>query len=416
MEELEPRLLLSVGYTPFQIRHAYGFDRAPLNGAGQTSAIVDAGDAPNLAADLSTFDRAFNLPPVQLTQVNQYGGPVGGDDLDGLLGWSLESSLDVEWVHSIAPVARIVWVEALSASPADLMTAVHFAATYPGVSVVSMSFGGPENASFRQFDSVFTLPVGFVASSGDNGPGVSYPSSNPHVLAVGGTTLHLDLAAKGERMGGNETPWSGSGGGQSGLYRGRTTPDVAFDADPATGVQVYYTSPNIIANPGWLTVGGTSVGAPCWAGLTALADQSLGHVITDLPSYIHGLPVSDFNFIGGLTGRGSPVTNLIADAADSAYVTGIYESILGRQPDQDGFTNWMDALQTNRLSRERVFQGIGRSHEAETIIIESLYAGLLHRRADAGGLEHWLEVMDSEGVAAVIDGITNSVEYIQEHT
>jgi subtilase family serine protease len=116
-------------------------------------------------------------------------------------------------------------------------------------------------------------------ASGDRGWPGSYPAYNPHVLSVGGTTL--DLGAGGAVTG--ETAWAGSGGGRSyvegvppyqkGLVAGgRGTPDVSYVADPATGVAVYDTTPDL-GQTGWFQVGGTSLGAPTWAALIASADQ-----------------------------------------------------------------------------------------------------------------------------------------------
>ena len=85
VEELEPRQLLSVatpashhytsvdGFTPAQIRHAYGFDQVQFDGSGQTIAIVDAFDSPTIIADLHTFDTQFNLPDPVLNKFNQNG-------------------------------------------------------------------------------------------------------------------------------------------------------------------------------------------------------------------------------------------------------------------------------------------------------------------------------------------------------
>ena len=107
-----------------------------------------------------------------------------------------------------------------------------------------------------------------------------YPAYNPAVIAVGGTTLNLtdSGAVSGEQA------WNGSGGGQSWVepepaYQDqaqssgmREMPDVAFEADPATGVAVYDSVP-YGGQSGWLEVGGTSVGAPSWSAILADADQ-----------------------------------------------------------------------------------------------------------------------------------------------
>ena len=194
------------------------------------------------------------------------------------------STLNV--AHAIAPGANIVVVEA-QPDLNDLVSANRFASQLPGVSVVSMSWGSGEFAGESAYDGAFTTPAGhagvtFVASSGDSGT-TEYPSASPNVLSVGGTTL--SVTSTGAIV--SETGWSGSGTGYStyesapswqttGLNSSaRTTPDVAWDANPSTGVSVYDSVPYYGQSGGWFTVGGTSVGAPSWAGLIAIADQGL---------------------------------------------------------------------------------------------------------------------------------------------
>lgn len=126
------------GYTPTQVRHAYGFDQISFggvagDGAGQTIAIVDAYDDPTIAGDLVQFDRAFGLPDPAFQKVNQTGGSTPPA---ASLTWGVEITLDVEWAHAIAPGARILLVEANSNSNADLFAAVGYAARQPGVTVV----------------------------------------------------------------------------------------------------------------------------------------------------------------------------------------------------------------------------------------------------------------------------------------
>jgi subtilase family serine protease len=279
------------GYTPEQIRKAYGFDQVTLSngktadGSGQTIAIVTAYNDPNIASDLHTFDSTLNISdPGKLSVVSQTGGSPSSISTDA--GWAMETALDVEWAHAVAPGANILLVEAKSASLSDLLSAVNYARNAQGVSVVSMSWGGSEFWSQSYYDKYFTTPSGhqgvtFVAASGDNGSwwGPSWPSSSPNVLAVGGTTLNID--STGNTYGG-ENGWGGSGGGFSGVesepsYQtnaqgtgARTTPDVSYDANPYTGFAVY----NSVGQSGWDVVGGTSAGTPQWAGLIALANQS----------------------------------------------------------------------------------------------------------------------------------------------
>jgi len=258
----------SVHYSPAQIRHAYGFDQLSANGANQKIAIVDAYGNASIQADLDTFCANFGLSS---TTVQILGSNPGSDT-----GWALETALDVEWAHAIAPGATIILSVASSSSSSDLLNAVD-AAVNAGATVVSMSWGGSEFSGMSFYDGHFNKAnVAFTASSGDNGAGVEWPAASPYVVAVGGTTLTLD--ANNNRV--SETAWSGSGGGISRYYGmptfqsgwqtsgARGVPDVSYLADPNTGVLVYDS-----VNGGWFIVGGTSVGAPQWAAAIALANQ-----------------------------------------------------------------------------------------------------------------------------------------------
>ncbi|HEY2837972.1 MAG TPA: S53 family peptidase, partial [Pirellulales bacterium] len=240
------------GYTPAQVKQLYSFSGVTFNGSiqgdgtGQTIAIVDAYNDPNIASDVHVFDTTFGLPDPKLTVVNQTGGTrLPATDA----GWSEEIALDVEWAHAMAPGAGIVLVEANSSSISDLMAAVNTARSYAGVSVVSMSWGSGEFSSERQYDQYFTTPAGhtgvtFVASAGDNGAQAMWPAVSPNVMSVGGTTLSSS---------GSETAWSGSGGGYSRFETEpsfqrtvqttgvRSSPDVSYNANPNTGFAVYDT-------------------------------------------------------------------------------------------------------------------------------------------------------------------------------
>jgi len=278
--ELGNDATFSGGYSPVQIRHAYGLDTLPNNGTGKTIALVEAFNAPTIAKDLTTFKNKFGIKGCALKVVNQNGG-TGLPATDS--GWALEASLDVEWACAIAPGAQLLLVEANDSSFTNLLAAVKYAAAH--ADVVSMSWGGGEDASEASFDQFFNVNnVSFFASSGDGGTGVIYPSSSPHVVAVGGTTLPLDASGN---LTGPETAWAGSGGGISTFepipgYQltfpipatggRRATPDVAFNADPSTGVLVF-DSTKINGQSGWYIVGGTSFGSPAWAAITALIDQ-----------------------------------------------------------------------------------------------------------------------------------------------
>jgi subtilase family serine protease len=345
------------GYSPQQIQTAYGVNQIKFsggtvtgNGAGETIAIVDAYNDPNISLDLAKFDSEYKLSALPSFTVKNLGASTTN------AGWALETSLDVEWAHAIAPAANIVLVEAASSNLNSLFSAVSYASKLPGVGVVSMSWGTPEFWGEQQYDSIFTTPAGhtgvtYVASSGDSGAwyGPMYPSVSPNVLAVGGTSLTLN--SNGTY--GSDTGWSGSTGGFSGTDMGfwsyeaapsyqvaaqasvglnygvRTTPDVSFNANPNTGVAVY-DSVSYSGQSGWFEVGGTSAAAPAWAGLVSITDQGLAtggkgtltsaQTLTDL----YSLPSSDFHDITTgfngysatagydlITGLGTPKSNVL---------------------------------------------------------------------------------------------------------
>jgi subtilase family serine protease len=274
----------SSAFVPSQIRHAYGFDQVANQGAGQTIGIVDAYDDANAEADLGVFSKRFGLPTCTtsngcfLKVYETSRKPVANAN------WAVETSLDIQWAHAIAPQAKIVLVEASSNNLSDLIAAVDVAVKH-GASAVSMSWTSGEFSSERNLDNHFVASgVTFLAASGDTGFGVAYPAASPDVIAVGGTTLALN--ANGNYS--SETAWSGSGGGQS-VYefepvvqaqlpipddsRGtRGTPDVSYNANPGTGYAIY-DSVGINGSSGWFQVGGTSAAAPQWAALVAIANS-----------------------------------------------------------------------------------------------------------------------------------------------
>jgi hypothetical protein len=318
------------GLTPAEIREAYGINLISFSsgtitgdGAGETIAIVDAYDDPDIATDLAIFDREYGLAaPPSFTIDN-----LGATTTDA--GWALETSLDVEWAHAIAPAANLILVEAATSNLANLFSAVGFAGKQAGVTVVSMSWGTAEFRGESTYNGEFTTAAGhanvtYVAASGDSAAysGPEYPSVSPDVLAVGGTTL--TLTASGSY--GSESAWSDSTGGFSGTdsnFRSyesepsfqtstlesvglsggvRTTPDVSFNADPRSGVSVY-DSVAYNGQSGWFDLGGTSAAAPAWAGLIAIADQGMATAgkdsltTTEALTDLYALPSTDFNDI-----------------------------------------------------------------------------------------------------------------------
>ncbi len=363
-----------IAYSPAQIRIAYGVNSLSLDGTGQTIAIVDAYDNPGIYQSLDQFDTQFGTTATGSTLYNQYGPassfltvlnqngqPTGLPSIDpsgpGVANWEGEEALDVEWAHAVAPGSRIILVEANSQSLADLMSSVSTAASQPGVSVVAMSWGFTEGQAVfasdeANYDSYMTAPgVTFVASTGDYGAAdPEYPAFSPNVVAVGGTSLTLN--ANGSYS--SETGWGsannssgtffGSGGGisqfepepafQLGVQStgARTTPDVSLIADPSTGAWIADTY-NLTGSDPFEVVGGTSLSAPSWAGLIALANQgraAAGQATlnatspTQTQQALYSLPATDFNAVtvgnngysagpgyNLVTGLGTPVANLL---------------------------------------------------------------------------------------------------------
>jgi len=293
-------------YTPSQVRTAYGVPNlinGTLPGQGMTVAIVDAYSQPNIQSDVNLFSSFFSLPKMDgvgsdptLSVLVPTGQSTPGLPPSGT-NWGIEISLDVEWVHSIAPYANIDLVTCQDSSGDSLYGAeadglsyasgVGYAKSLPGVVVVSNSYGGPEFSGETAYDSQFTTSsnnVAFVFSTGDSGAPAEYPAYSPNVVAVGGTSLYTK-SIKGQY--GSEIGWSGSGGGVSlyeptpsyqssnGVNYGmRSVPDVSWLADPNTGVYIVDTLD--IGGSGLGVEGGTSLAAPMWAGLIALGDQARG--------------------------------------------------------------------------------------------------------------------------------------------
>ena len=352
----------SAPYTPAQMTTAYGvnqisFNGVTGNGAGQTIAIVDAFNDPNIITDAQNFSSTFNLP-----QFNVSGGPTfqvlnqsGGTSLPTTngQGWDVEESLDVEWAHSIAPQANIILYESNTNNDPDMDQAVATAAANPAVSVVSMSWGEDEFDGEQSEDPFNLTPTGrtggvtFLAATGDWDSPAIYPAFSPDVVAVGGTSLTIqpDGTYISESVWNNNNGY-GTGGGisqeeplpsyQNGLNgingastTNRNVPDISMDADPDTGVYVLDTY-----SGGWYQVGGTSLATPLTAALVSIANQgralngepSLNGLTQTLPT-LYNLSSSDYHDItvGGngtynaapgydlVSGLGTPIANVFVN-------------------------------------------------------------------------------------------------------
>jgi subtilase family serine protease len=312
------------GQSPASIKTVYGFTTSATAGAGKTIGIVDAFNDPTAESDLAVFNSQFGLPACTTAngcfqKVNQRGRTKFPPTDPG---WALEISLDIQWAHAIAPGAKILLVEASTNSFSNLLTAEDYASSHS--QYVSNSWGASEFSGEAANDSHFSRTgVSFFASSGDSGLPASYPSASPNLISVGGTTLHFSGGTFT-----SETGWSGSGGGcssvetansaQSGFSQygqvncagRRATPDVSLDADPASGVSVFDSTP-LQGQSGWFQVGGTSASSPMWAARSAVQ----GVVVN--AAYVYGNNIAFRDITSGnngapclvgydlVTGRGS---------------------------------------------------------------------------------------------------------------
>jgi subtilase family serine protease len=315
-------------YTPLQYYRAY--DLKPLykqgvTGRGRTIVIVDSFGSPTIARDIKTFDAQFGLPDPDL-QIEQFGTIPPFDPTNGtMVDWALETTLDVEYAHAIAPGAKIVLAETPVAETEgtvgfpEMMNAEQALINRGVGDVISQSFGATEN-TFPGFDgantpSLLGLRYAFkdalrhhvtvLAASGDEGvtndksdlttlypyPVNSWPSSDPLVTSVGGSQLSLDN--NGSRLA-PDTVWNdgfGAGGGgfsqvfsrpffQVGVRRvvgdRRGTPDISMSAAVDGAAWIYLTFGGE-GGTGWFLVGGTSEASPIFSGIVALADQAAGH-------------------------------------------------------------------------------------------------------------------------------------------
>jgi subtilase family serine protease len=347
-------------YSPAQLRAAY--DLGPLlsqgvDGRGTTIVILDSFGSPTIRSDLRRFDRAFGLPPPPSLSVYQPVGRVPRFRItsDSRTGWATEATLDVEWSHAFAPNARIVLLE----TPVDetygdrgmrqMMGAIRWALAHNLGDVISMSFGAGE-PSFRHRSTILRLRSAFVAAThrglglvsatGDAGAtqpfhtlfdwfpfrAVSWPSTDPLVLAAGGTTL--TLGATGQRLAA-DAAWherfGGTGGGRSVVFgrpsyedpfapilgEHRGVPDLSMSASAHAGEDVYASYLGD-ALPGWMVLGGTSIATVELAGVIAEADQLAGHPIADLPAQVYALSAAGPNGIVDVT-RGNNTFGPIRD-------------------------------------------------------------------------------------------------------
>jgi len=301
----KPNAASPSGYNPADIQSAY-----KLSGSStSTVAIVDAYNDPTAESDLGVYRSTFGLPACTTAngcfkKVSQTGSTTNLPRTNA--NWAVEISLDIDMVSATCPTCHILLVEASSNSNSNLATAVNYAASVPGVTAISNSYGGSDTAQ----TSAYNHPgIAITASSGDSGYGIESPASYPDVIGVGGTSLTRASNTRGW----SETAWSGAGSGCSTLNAkpswqtsvtqcsGDAVADVSAVADPNTGVSVY-DSTSYQGLSGWEVWGGTSVASPIIASVYALSGNTAGYPASYTWSHASGL----FDVTSGSNGTCSP--------------------------------------------------------------------------------------------------------------
>jgi subtilase family serine protease len=198
------------GYTPKQVRGAYGVDSSGMTGKGQTVAIVDAFASPTMASDAQRYANVTGDPKVAKGQYKQYlPSTFDLTDACDAAGWYGEETLDVESVHGMAPGANVRYVAGQDCTDSSLDDALSYIVNHKLASIVSNSWGEPfDDASDGDvltliFKSGAAEGIGFFFSSGDSGyesPAedpfsdqrqVDSPVSNPWATGVGGTSVAI---------------------------------------------------------------------------------------------------------------------------------------------------------------------------------------------------------------------------------
>lgn len=314
-----PRAAVQTTYSPAQIAQAYNFPTGLAPGG--VIAIIELGGG-WIASDIQAFCQKFGIPAPTIVDVECDAKNAPGGDADGEVALDIEvvagvysycTSPDGDVSKGAAAQVRVYWATDIAPAVekiiADIQAGVKIAA-------VSVSWGAAEDVwgadAAKAADAVFAklaaLGVPFFAASGDNDSGdgesgnhVDFPAASPHVIGCGGTTK---MAAS--EVVWNNGPGEGTGGGYSSLFPvqawqtgapagpGRMVPDVAANADPHTGYEVF-------CQGQWQVVGGTSAVAPLYAGLVAAINPPAS-LVKDAVALLWANPSSFVDVIQGNNG------------------------------------------------------------------------------------------------------------------
>src|SRR5262249_39482904 len=383
------------GYSPSEVRTAYGLNalyQAGFDGTGETIVITDAYGSRTIAQDAALFSAVYGLPPVNLTIVKAPG--ISHNPHGVARTWDVETTLDVEWSHAIAPGAKIALV--LATDHASLDEAINYAVIHNLGNTISNSWSTVEGlgnpAQFNRDNRILQMAaakgIDVNFSSGDFGdesfppnfPGgvgfvsVDFPPSSPFATGVGGTSLALnpdntimfqtgwgtnlnriaDTIALGSppvvpplldpALGGGF--FGGAGGGESLTFAqpsfqvgkvpaghgNRMVPDIGWLADPFTGVEFIQTIDGQLSVG---TIGGTSLSCPMFSALMAIAAQKNQHVgLGQAAALVYNLSSAPF-----------PTTAAVVDITPVGSPNNVTGSING------------NPLSANDLAKTAVFDG-----------------------------------------------------------
>lgn len=396
---------LGCGYTPPMIQAAYHLNelyQSGLDGTGQTIGVLEFCGSTTIQQDANAFAAAFGLPPLTSANFAVIGIPIPSPCGDA---GDIETSLDVEWAHAIAPGANINVLQAPSDSFIDVDEAEFTAVNYGLANVISGSIGFPEiflpgsliqtQGMISEIAAVAGISANFA--SGDDGdysvveaPTVSSPASSPFSTAVGGTSLALnaDNSIQWQAGWGNsasefaqegtifDPPSAGFNGGAGGgasncaiqipnslgliecssgwpkpAYQKklpgkvRLLPDIAWLADPFTGVVIEISVPGVFPPQVYEVIGGTSAAAPMFSALWAIANQAAGAPLGQAAPYLYSLPAGAITDIVPV-GSAHNVTASVQTSATSTDTFNADAAMGGAAPVKYFSAIWDDAAAT----------------------------------------------------------------------
>jgi len=327
--------------TPGQVEDAYNLPplyRHGITGKGETIVIVDSFGSPTIKHDLGVFDKQFNLPAPPSFKIVTPAGKIpkwNPSDSD-MTGWGGETTLDVEYAHTIAPGANILLVETpvsetegVTGFP-QIVEAENWVLKWHLGDVISQSFSATEqtfSGGLKQINQYHLRSAYITAATEKDGPTVlaasgdsgvadvelngttyythrvtSWPDSDPLVTGVGGTELVAGAHGTFTSVAWNDTynkhlgdgtdPYATGGGlsllfdrpsWQNGVAKvvggARGVPDVSMSGSCSAPVFTYQSFPQAGTPAGWYPSCGTSEATPEFAGIVALADQVAGHAL-----------------------------------------------------------------------------------------------------------------------------------------